>query len=357
MPAKSEKQQVAARIAHAIKKGKVKPKKGTASAQMAKGMSDKQIKHFMVREQFAEPPGEPGVLSRGAGPSPEAPSQAVNYKGHEIRVYRNSHKTFDAYINGKPRLCRNSPFEAIRDAKKIIDTKGEASIRENDEEDEKTFQHYKTTAEYQIKRQAEINKLNREKTAKEKAAKEKKEKTTSETTTSINIGSQGTSTVPPRPKPKPVPVPPGLRKKKKAPPVHAVRSYTGREEMTVARDRVLQMVTEYEADRDRRRGVQPSPRRNGAGKSLREYGEYGDKPEAGSSTPPTIEQIHNHLKAGHEVALVTATRVTVFDKRHVDYIRADGKGFRLGWPGKKSVYAFANQIKLIQPGMTIKRGR
>jgi hypothetical protein len=50
MPAKSEKQQVAARIAHAIKKGKVKPKKGTASAQMAKGMSDKQIKHFMVRE-------------------------------------------------------------------------------------------------------------------------------------------------------------------------------------------------------------------------------------------------------------------------------------------------------------------
>jgi len=50
MPAKSDKQQTAARIAHAIKKGKVKPKKGTASAQMAKGMSDKQIKHFMVKE-------------------------------------------------------------------------------------------------------------------------------------------------------------------------------------------------------------------------------------------------------------------------------------------------------------------
>lgn len=50
MPATSDKQQTAARIAHAIKKGKVKPKKGTASAQMAKGMSDKQIKHFMVKE-------------------------------------------------------------------------------------------------------------------------------------------------------------------------------------------------------------------------------------------------------------------------------------------------------------------
>ena len=51
MPAKSDKQQIAARIAHAIKKGKVKPKAGTASAQMAKGMSDKQIKHFMVKEE------------------------------------------------------------------------------------------------------------------------------------------------------------------------------------------------------------------------------------------------------------------------------------------------------------------
>lgn len=53
MPAKSDKQQTAARIAHAIKKGKVKPKAGTASAQMAKGMSDKKIKHFMVKEEDA----------------------------------------------------------------------------------------------------------------------------------------------------------------------------------------------------------------------------------------------------------------------------------------------------------------
>ena len=71
----------------------------------------------------------------------------------------------------------------------------------------------------------------------------------------------------------------------------------------------------------------------------------------------TIEQIHAHLKAGNEVALCTYTRVTVLDSRHADYIRADGNGFRLGWPGKKSVYAFANQLKLVQPGMTMKGGR
>jgi hypothetical protein len=135
MPAKSEKQQVAARIAHAIKKGKVKPKKGTASAQMAKGMSDKQIKHFMVREgdygSFGyEPPGQPGVLSRGAGPSPEAPSQASNYRGHEIRIYRYSDKAFEASIDGKPRITRNSPFEAVRDAKRIIDK--QFMVREDD---------------------------------------------------------------------------------------------------------------------------------------------------------------------------------------------------------------------------------
>ena len=70
-----------------------------------------------------------------------------------------------------------------------------------------------------------------------------------------------------------------------------------------------------------------------------------------------IEQIHSHLAAGNEVALLTAYRTTLFDKRHLTYIRADkdGKGFRLGWPGKKSVYAFANQLQLVPEGMTLKR--
>ena len=68
MPAKSDKQQTAARIAHAIKKGKVKPKKGTASAQMAKGMSDKQIKHFMVKEE------DGGTTSVNIGTSSSKPA-------------------------------------------------------------------------------------------------------------------------------------------------------------------------------------------------------------------------------------------------------------------------------------------
>ena len=71
----------------------------------------------------------------------------------------------------------------------------------------------------------------------------------------------------------------------------------------------------------------------------------------------SITEIHNHLQAGNEVALVTYTRCSVMDKRHVAYIRQDkdGKGYRLGWPGKKSVYAFENQLRLVPEGMTMKR--
>jgi hypothetical protein len=71
----------------------------------------------------------------------------------------------------------------------------------------------------------------------------------------------------------------------------------------------------------------------------------------------TIAEIHEHLRAGHEAALMTYTRTTVLDSRHVNYIRADGNGFRLGWPSKKSVFAFADQIKLVPPGMTLKGKR
>jgi hypothetical protein len=73
----------------------------------------------------------------------------------------------------------------------------------------------------------------------------------------------------------------------------------------------------------------------------------------------TIEQIQNHLKAGNEVALITYTRVTLFDARHIEYIRADadGKGFRLGWPGKKSIYCFENQLRMVPAGMTLKRSK
>ncbi len=67
-----------------------------------------------------------------------------------------------------------------------------------------------------------------------------------------------------------------------------------------------------------------------------------------------IDQIHEHMKSGHEVALCTYTRTTVMDMRHLTYIRADGNGYRLGWPGKRSIYAFADQIRLVPPGMTLK---
>lgn len=46
MPAESEKQKIAARIALQIKKGKQKPKAGTASAQMAKSMTGKELREF-----------------------------------------------------------------------------------------------------------------------------------------------------------------------------------------------------------------------------------------------------------------------------------------------------------------------
>ena len=54
MPAKSQKQAAAARIALAIQKGKVKPKAGTASAKMAK-MPTKSLKHFTHTEESVMP--------------------------------------------------------------------------------------------------------------------------------------------------------------------------------------------------------------------------------------------------------------------------------------------------------------
>lgn len=51
MPAQSEKQAIAARIARGIQKGEVKPKAGTASAEMAK-MPAKSLKHFTKTESM-----------------------------------------------------------------------------------------------------------------------------------------------------------------------------------------------------------------------------------------------------------------------------------------------------------------
>ena len=53
MPAKSDKQATAARIALAAKKGKIpKSKLKGASKQMAAGMTKKQLKHFTHKESL-----------------------------------------------------------------------------------------------------------------------------------------------------------------------------------------------------------------------------------------------------------------------------------------------------------------
>ena len=51
MPAKSHDQEVAARIAKAVKAGKVKAKPGTPSDKMAKSMTKKQLGHFSHRKK------------------------------------------------------------------------------------------------------------------------------------------------------------------------------------------------------------------------------------------------------------------------------------------------------------------
>ena len=46
MPAKSHQQEVAARIALAVKKGRIKARPGSPSAKMAKSMTAKQLSKF-----------------------------------------------------------------------------------------------------------------------------------------------------------------------------------------------------------------------------------------------------------------------------------------------------------------------
>ena len=57
MPATSEKQATAARIALAVKRGETTAKPGSPSAKMAKGMTEKKIKHFTKCESVMFGPG------------------------------------------------------------------------------------------------------------------------------------------------------------------------------------------------------------------------------------------------------------------------------------------------------------
>jgi hypothetical protein len=76
-----------------------------------------------------------------------------------------------------------------------------------------------------------------------------------------------------------------------------------------------------------------------------------------AANPGEIDAIHAHLRAGHEIAIATYAKCTVLGIKHVDYIRADGQGYRCGWPGKGSTYTFANSILFVPAGQTLKATR
>lgn len=74
----------------------------------------------------------------------------------------------------------------------------------------------------------------------------------------------------------------------------------------------------------------------------------------------TIAEIHAHLQAGHEVLIASYTRPIILpDARYIGYIRQDrdGYGFRLGWPGRASLYCFPEAIRLVPAGMTMRQPR
>jgi hypothetical protein len=66
-----------------------------------------------------------------------------------------------------------------------------------------------------------------------------------------------------------------------------------------------------------------------------------------AASPNQIDVIKSHLAAGNQIAIVTYGRVMKLTKNHVDYIRADGDGYRLGWAGKKSVFVFAHSVRFV----------
>lgn len=69
MPAKSQNQQEAMGIAHAIQEGKVAPKPGTPSADIAKTMKPADVKEFASTPRA----GLPKQAAPKAPPKPQAP--------------------------------------------------------------------------------------------------------------------------------------------------------------------------------------------------------------------------------------------------------------------------------------------
>jgi len=76
-----------------------------------------------------------------------------------------------------------------------------------------------------------------------------------------------------------------------------------------------------------------------------------------AATAGQIDAIKAHLADGNEIAIVTYGHLTVLDRRHIDYIRADGSDYRLGWPGKSSVFVFAHSVRFVPADHTLKARR
>jgi hypothetical protein len=86
---------------------------------------------------------------------------------------------------------------------------------------------------------------------------------------------------------------------------------------------------------------------------MQNVGPYGHKKVQGLTLaqPGEIQKIHAHLMAGNQILIQPeGGRGTVLKKGHVDYIRADGTGYRLGWPGKKSVYVVSYHVFFVEKG-------
>jgi hypothetical protein len=67
--------------------------------------------------------------------------------------------------------------------------------------------------------------------------------------------------------------------------------------------------------------------------------------------PGEIDKIHAHLRAGGQILIQPGYgRGSVLKKRHIDYIRADGNDYRLGWPGKNSVHVFSYYVFFVDAG-------
>ena len=48
-------------------------------------------------------------------------SLTLTYKQNQLTVVRVTHRIWDIYINGIPRICRNTPAQGIKEAKALID--------------------------------------------------------------------------------------------------------------------------------------------------------------------------------------------------------------------------------------------